>query len=68
MSNWDENEKPEFMHIAYSSERSIEDELDRVSHAEIPTAVGSYVIMLVYIAVSLGKVRSFATLLVCFFY
>jgi hypothetical protein len=55
---------PDFMSVAFSSERSIEDELERESEAEVITVVISYVVMFVYIAVALGNFRSFKTLLV----
>jgi hypothetical protein len=64
MKNWTETEMPDFMSVAFSSERSIEDELERESEAEIITVVISYVVMFVYIAVALGQFRSFQTLLV----
>lgn len=55
MKNWTENGCPDFMDVAYSAERSIEDELDRISNAEIRTVIVSYVVMFIYIAVTLGK-------------
>ncbi|XP_048515025.1 NPC intracellular cholesterol transporter 1 homolog 1b-like [Athalia rosae] len=55
LKNWDENERPDYMEIAYFTERSIEDELARVSAAEVPTVVISYCVMFIYIALSLGK-------------
>jgi Niemann-Pick C1 protein len=64
MKNWTEKEMPDFMSVAFSAERSIEDELERQSEAEIVTVVISYVVMFVYIAVALGHFRSFKTLLV----
>ncbi|PSN32731.1 hypothetical protein C0J52_20415 [Blattella germanica] len=64
MKNWTENEMPEFMSVAFSSERSIEDELERESEAEMITVVISYAVMFVYIAVALGRIRSLKTLLV----
>jgi hypothetical protein len=64
MKNWTEKEMPDFMSVAFSSERSLEDELERQSEAEIVTVVISYAVMFVYIAVALGKFRSFQTLLV----
>jgi Niemann-Pick C1 protein len=64
MKNWTETEMPPFMSVAFSSERSIEDEIERVSQAEMITVVISYVVMFVYIAVALGQFRSFKTLLV----
>lgn len=42
--------------IAFNSERSIEDELERESHGEIGTVLFSYGIMFLYIALSLGEV------------
>uniref|UniRef100_A0A673KAM8 Niemann-Pick C1 protein-like n=1 Tax=Sinocyclocheilus rhinocerous TaxID=307959 RepID=A0A673KAM8_9TELE len=50
--------------IAFSSERSIEDEIDRESNSDITTIVISYVIMFVYISLALGHINSFWTLLV----
>lgn len=43
--------------IAFSSERSIEDELLRESQSDISTIIVSYMIMFVYIAISLGHVE-----------
>lgn len=64
IKNYDQNLKPDFMDLTYSSERSIEDELERVSQAEAGTAIISYLVMFVYIALSLGNIRSFKTILV----
>jgi Niemann-Pick C1 protein len=64
MKNWTETEMPPFMSVAFSAERSIEDEIERESQAEAITVVISYAVMFVYIAVALGKFRSFKTLLV----
>ncbi|XP_072525289.1 NPC intracellular cholesterol transporter 1 [Salminus brasiliensis] len=50
--------------IAFSSERSIEDEIDRESNSDIATIVISYVIMFVYVSLALGRIHSFQTLLV----
>lgn len=50
--------------IAFSSERSIEDELDRESNSDIKTIVISYAIMFIYISLSLGHIHSFRRLLV----
>ena len=52
------------MDVAYSSERSIEDELERTSHSDVGTILISYLIMFAYIAISLGQIRSFSRLLV----
>lgn len=42
--------------IAFSSERSIEDELQRESQSDVSTILISYMIMFVYIAISLGHI------------
>lgn len=64
MSNWTKTQKPDFMNVAYCSERSIEDELDRESRSDILTILVSYLIMFAYIALSLGQIRKFSSLLV----
>jgi len=64
MKNWTETQMPEFMSVAFSSERSIADELERESQAEAITVVISYAVMFLYISVALGRFRSFKTLLV----
>ncbi|XP_011329204.1 NPC intracellular cholesterol transporter 1 isoform X4 [Ooceraea biroi] len=63
MKNWTATRKPAFMDIAFTSERSIEDELNRESQSDIVTILVSYVIMFGYIAVSLGQIRSCSRLL-----
>ncbi|KAG9278769.1 Niemann-Pick C1 protein [Astyanax mexicanus] len=50
--------------IAFSSERSIEDEIDRESNSDISTILVSYVIMFIYVSLALGHIHSFQTLLV----
>lgn len=54
------------MEIAFSAERSIEDGIAEMSEAEFSTVLISYAIMFVYIAIALGKIRSFRSLLVIF--
>ena len=44
-----------FMDIAFRSERSIEDELERMSQSDVPTVIVSYVIMFLYISLALGN-------------
>ncbi|XP_063702707.1 NPC intracellular cholesterol transporter 1 [Culicoides brevitarsis] len=44
------------MDIAFKSERSIEDEINRESESDVMTILVSYVIMFAYIAVSLGHI------------
>ncbi|KYB26017.1 NPC intracellular cholesterol transporter 1 homolog 1b isoform X1 [Tribolium castaneum] len=58
MKRWDEFVKPEFMEIAYSAERSIQDEIARTSSSEIGTVTISYVVMFIYIAFALGRYTS----------
>ncbi|XP_041659229.1 NPC intracellular cholesterol transporter 1 [Cheilinus undulatus] len=50
--------------IAFSAERSIEDEIDRESDSDISTIVISYAIMFIYISLALGHIHSFRRLLV----
>ncbi|XP_034559487.1 NPC intracellular cholesterol transporter 1 [Notolabrus celidotus] len=50
--------------IAFSAERSIEDELDRESDSDISTIVISYAIMFIYISLALGHIQSFRRVLV----
>lgn len=50
--------------IAFSSERSIEDEIDRQSSSDLSTVVISYAIMFVYISLALGHISSCRRLLV----
>lgn len=64
MMNWTAHEKKEFMDVAFTSERSIEDELDRGSHSDVMTILVSYVIMFAYIAISLGQMHSCSRLLI----
>jgi len=55
MHHWVEHEKPEYMEVAFNSERSIEDELDKETYGDIVTIAISYIIMFVYITFSLGQ-------------
>lgn len=50
--------------IAFSAERSIEDELDRESNSDVSTIVISYAIMFIYISLALGHIHSFRRVLV----
>lgn len=43
--------------VAYSAQRSVEDELARESNADIPTVIISYSAMFVYVAISLGTLK-----------
>ncbi|XP_045599386.1 NPC intracellular cholesterol transporter 1 [Procambarus clarkii] len=52
------------MDIAFRSERSIEDELVRMSKSDVPTVIISYVIMFLYIALALGHTNQLTRLLI----
>lgn len=54
MKNWTMVSKPSFMDVAYYSERSVEDELDRESHSDVSTIAISYLVMFLYIVFTLG--------------
>ncbi|KAL3891661.1 hypothetical protein ACJMK2_003913 [Sinanodonta woodiana] len=58
------NYKNDHMIIAFSSERSIQDELDRESSSDILTIAISYFIMFAYISIALGKFNSIYTILI----
>ncbi|XP_037939009.1 NPC intracellular cholesterol transporter 1 homolog 1b-like [Teleopsis dalmanni] len=44
--------------IAFSAERSIQDAIIELSEGEVSTVVISYVVMFIYVAIALGKIRS----------
>ncbi|CAH1126728.1 unnamed protein product [Ceutorhynchus assimilis] len=59
MEKWDASEdKPNFLDIAYSAERSVQDEIQRLSSSEAFTVYTSYLVMFSYIALALGKMVS----------
>ncbi|KAK0166490.1 hypothetical protein PV328_004905 [Microctonus aethiopoides] len=65
MKNWTSSKYlPQYMDVAFTSERSIEDELNRESQSDISTILVSYIIMFAYITISLGQMRSFKRLLI----
>ena len=53
------NYQSEWFDVQYRAERSIEDEIERESQSDIKTVVISYLIMFLYIAIALGRIRSF---------
>ncbi|KAH9642198.1 hypothetical protein HF086_005528 [Spodoptera exigua] len=55
---------PEFVSVAYAAERSVEDEIKRVSVAEATPIAISYILMFIYVTISLGNVRSCKTRLI----
>ncbi|XP_044760492.1 NPC intracellular cholesterol transporter 1 isoform X1 [Coccinella septempunctata] len=64
MKNWTVSEKPEYMDVAFTSERSIVDELDRESQSDVATILVSYIIMFAYIVTSLGQMNNCERLLI----
>ncbi|EFN63960.1 Niemann-Pick C1 protein [Camponotus floridanus] len=64
MAKWDQNDRPNFMDVAWTTEKSIQDELDRTSKAEVITMVISYLLMFVYVALALGRIK--LSLIGCF--
>lgn len=64
MKNWTSSNKSLNMDIAFTSERSIEDELYRESQSDVSTILVSYILMFAYIACSLGHVREIRTALI----
>ncbi|XP_054158157.1 NPC intracellular cholesterol transporter 1-like [Oppia nitens] len=50
--------------ISYYSERSIEDEIDRQSKSSLVTIAISYIVMFIYISISLGRFTSFRRLFI----
>ncbi|XP_013101655.2 NPC intracellular cholesterol transporter 1 isoform X3 [Stomoxys calcitrans] len=57
MLNYTKTRMSKHMDIAFTSERSIEDELNRGSQSDVLTILVSYLIMFAYIAISLGHVQ-----------
>lgn len=64
MQNWTHTNRSTNMNIAFTSERSIEDELERESASDVSTILVSYIIMFVYIAISLGHVEHFSRIMI----
>lgn len=52
------------MDIAFSAERSIQDGIEEISSAEVGTVLVSYLIMFLYVALALGKIKSLGKALV----
>ncbi|KAG5889119.1 hypothetical protein JTB14_034177 [Gonioctena quinquepunctata] len=58
LRKYDKEDRPDFMDIAYSAERSIQDEIENLSKSTISTVVISYTAMFIYITLSLGKITT----------
>ena len=57
MKTWTANESNTmYMDVAFTSERSIEDELLRETYEDIGTIALSYILMFVYITIALGRI------------
>ncbi|GFV70670.1 NPC intracellular cholesterol transporter 1 [Trichonephila clavipes] len=52
------------MDIAFSSERSIQDELDRESKTDETTILISYLVMFAYVSITLGQYHSWSSILI----
>lgn len=50
--------KSEHLDIAFSAERSIQDAIVELSEGEVSTVVISYLVMFIYVAIALGRIRS----------
>ena len=50
--------RSDWFEVKYRAERSIEDEIERESQSDIKTVLISYLIMFLYIAIALGRIRS----------
>ena len=48
-------EESEYFDIAFFSERSIEDEIDRAGQADVPLFIGAYVTIFIYLSIALGS-------------
>lgn len=57
LHDYEANWKADFVDVSFGAERSIEDEIQRVSEAEAIPILISYLIMFIYVTISLGNVR-----------
>ena len=65
MKDWtSKEENMKYMDVAFTSERSIEDELDRETYMDIAIIALSYILMFVYITFSLGRITTMKRFLV----
>ena len=69
LNHWEKDIGPKLnLTVAYSSERSIQDEISRASESDVYTILISYCLMFLYIAIGLGQFKSFSRILVSFVY
>ena len=65
MKNWTSNENnTRYMDVAFTSERSIEDELDRETYMDVAIIALSYILMFMYITFSLGRITTWRRFMV----
>ncbi|XP_050668817.1 NPC intracellular cholesterol transporter 1 homolog 1b-like [Leptidea sinapis] len=64
MHDYQQNWKADFVDVSFGSERSIQDELERVSRAEVFPIAISYLLMFVYVILALGHIRKLKTFFV----
>lgn len=57
--------KSDDMKIAFNAERSIQDAIQELSESDSLTVAMSYTVMFLYVAIALGRFKSFRTILVC---
>lgn len=65
MKNFAKNGPKDF-DVSFTSERSIQDELNRESASDVKTILVSYMMMFLYISLALGQYHSFNRILVSF--
>ena len=57
MKNWtNDKTNTQYMDVAFTSERSIEDELERETYQDVATIAFSYLLMFMYITIALGRI------------
>lgn len=65
MKEWEQKaENTKYMEVAFYSERSIEDELARESSGDVTTILASYIIMFIYVTISLGSITTWKRVMV----
>ena len=64
LKNWQKNDSRFNITVAFKSERSIQDEIERASKGDVLTIVLSYLFMFAYIALGLGQFKSVSRILV----
>ena len=68
LKNWEKDGSRLNLSVAFSNERSIQDEIDRASKGDVFTIVFSYLFMFAYISLGLGQFRSVSRIMVRFLF